>query len=69
VFKNTDKVILIDHARTHSAKKYDKNLLFKKSGTNCPYELLEWTEDGEVKTLSFFFDERKENNKGMFIMC
>jgi hypothetical protein len=31
--------------------------------------LLEWTEDGEVKTLSFFSDEWKENSKGLFIMC
>jgi hypothetical protein len=59
VFKNTEKVIFIDNARTHSAKKYDKTLLFKKSGTNCPYESLEWIEDGETKTVSFFFDERK----------
>jgi dsDNA-binding SOS-regulon protein len=69
VFKNTEKVIFIDNARTHSAKKYDKTLLFKKSGTNCPYESLEWIEDGETKTVSFFFDERKENSKGLFVMC
>jgi hypothetical protein len=69
VFKNTDKVIFIDNARTHSAKKYDKTLLFKKSGTNCPYDSIEWTENGESKSVSFFFDERKERSKGLFVMC
>ena len=69
VFKNTDKVLFIDNARTHSAKKYDKTLLFKKSGTNCPYDSIEWTENGESKSVSFFFDERKERSKGLFVMC
>ena len=69
VFKNTDITIFVDNARTHLAKKYDKTLLFKKSGTNCPYESLEWTENGEEKSVSFFFDERKENSKGLFFMC
>lgn len=69
VFKNTDKVLFIDNARTHSAKKYDKTLLFKKSGTNCPYDSIEWTENGESKSVSFFFDERKQRSKGLFVMC
>jgi hypothetical protein len=47
-------VLLVDNARTYTAKKYEKNLLFKKSGTNCPYETLEWEENGEmVKFLIF----------------
>ena len=47
IFKNHKIVLLVDNARTHMAKKYDKNLLFKKAGTNCPYEFLEWEESGK----------------------
>jgi len=38
IFKNHKIVLLVDNARTHSEKKYDNTLLFKKSGTNCPYD-------------------------------
>lgn len=69
VMKNTKKMVLVDNARTHSAKKYDKTLLFKKPGTNCPYDSLEWNENGEIKKVSFFFDNKKENSKGLFVMC
>ena len=36
--------IIVDHARTHSAKQYDINLLGKKPGTACPYRTIEWRE-------------------------
>jgi len=67
IFRNNKIVLLVDNARTHTAKKYDKNLLFKKSGTNCPYETLEWEENGEIKVFNFFDDENV--SKGLFNAC
>ncbi len=62
-------MLLVDNAGTHSAKKYDNTLLFKKSGTNCPYDNLEWEVNGEIRRVSFFFDEARKKSKGLFIMC
>lgn len=45
-------------------------LLFKKSGTNRPYDSLEWKENGTLKKVSFFFDENtKKRRKGLCILC
>jgi hypothetical protein len=41
--------ILIDNARTHSAKVYDVNFFNKKAGTNCNYKSIDWVEDGIEK--------------------
>ena len=49
IFKNHKIVLLVDNARTHTAKKFDKNQLFKKAGTNCLYKFMEWEENGELK--------------------
>lgn len=69
IFKNHKIVLIVDNARTHTAKKYDCMNLFKKEGTNCPYDSLEWTENGKNKKISFFFDKKKENSKGLFNIC
>lgn len=41
----------MDNARTHSAKEYDVNLISKSPNTNCPYETIEWNEDGITKSV------------------
>jgi hypothetical protein len=70
IFRNHKIMLFVDNARTHSAKKYDKNMLFKKKGTNCPYEYLEWKDESdEIKRVSFFYDENMKNSKGLFVMC
>lgn len=53
-FYNHDIEVLVDNARTHSAKIYDVNLLNKSSGTICPYKTIEWTENGIVYKIDCF---------------
>ena len=48
-FYNHKIEVLVDNARTHSAKVYDINLISKSGGTICPYKQLEWKEKGETK--------------------
>ena len=67
IFKNHKIVLLVDNARTHTAKKFDKNQLFKKAGTNCPYEFMEWEKNGVTNRFEFF-DENGES-KGLFNSC
>jgi hypothetical protein len=69
IFKNHKIVLIVDNARTHTAKKYDSTNLFKKEGTNCPYDSLEWEENGKIKKVNFFFDKKKEKSKGLFNIC
>lgn len=74
IFRNNKIILFVDNARTHSAKKFDRDRLFKKSGTNCPYDYLEWVEDdGEKKRVSFFQEkqtkDKKKISKGLFVMC
>ena len=40
--------IIVDNARTHTAKKYLLNLFNKKPGTNCVYKKIEWTDDDGI---------------------
>jgi len=44
----------VDNVRTHSAKEYDVNLISKSPNTNCPYETIEWNEDGITKSVECF---------------
>lgn len=59
--------ILVDNARTHSAKIYDISLLNKNSGTNCPYEKLEWSENEIVKSIDLF--DNNGVSKGLFVVA
>ena len=52
-----------------AAKKYDLNLISKKSGTFCQYKTIEWEENGVKKTKDCFFDKNKEKSKGLFILA
>jgi hypothetical protein len=45
-FENCEIEILVDNARTHSAKIYDVNNFNKSAGTNCIYDTIEWIENG-----------------------
>ena len=69
ILKNHIIDLLVDNARTHTAKKYDLNLMSKKSGTNCPYETIEWEENGETFKIDCFFDKDKKKSKGLFILA
>jgi len=48
-FQNCEIEVIVDNARTHTAKKYDPNHFNKKPGTNCIYDKIEWIEDSETK--------------------
>lgn len=56
-FFNHQVEIIVDNARTHSAKDYDVNLLSKSPNTNCPYEKIEWQENDQIKTIKCFDDD------------
>ena len=43
--------VLLDNARTHTAKVYDINLMNKSAGTNCLYEKFEWKYGDNKKVL------------------
>jgi hypothetical protein len=44
-FKDHDIEIIVDNARTHSAKQYDVNHFNKKAGTKCIHETIEWIDE------------------------
>ena len=44
-FKNHDIEVMVDNARTLSAKIYDINLFNKQPGTKCVYEKIEWQDE------------------------
>jgi hypothetical protein len=58
--------ILVDNARTLTSKVYDINLINKSPGTNCPYEKLEWNEDGMSFSKLFNKDGK---SKGLFSLA
>jgi len=68
IFKNHKMVVIVDNARTHSAKKYDINKMNKAKDTSCPYDTLEWTEEnGEIKSINCFNNDG--TSKGLFVIC
>ena len=70
IFSNHKILLLVDNATTHTAKKYDRNKLFKSLGTNCPYERLEWTDDnGVLRSVDCFFADNRTKSKGLFVLC
>ena len=48
-FENHQTEVIVDNARTHTAKKYDPNSFNKKPGTNCIHDRLEWIENGQIR--------------------
>ena len=66
-FKDHDIEIIVDNARTHSTKLYDVNQLGKKPGTKCPYDIIEWNENGVDKHIKCFDNSGK--SKGLFAIA
>lgn len=64
-FKYHDIEILVDNARTHSAKIYDINQFNKKSGLKCVYKHIEWIDSSSVKRKISCFDSNNQY-KGLF---
>ena len=61
-------VVIVDNARTHSAKKYDINQMNKGKNTRCPYNTLEWIEENvEIKSINCF--DNNGTSKGLFVVC
>ena len=68
IFKNHRMVVIVDNARTHSAKKYDINQMNKGKNTRCPYNTLEWIEENvEIKSINCF--DNNGTSKGLFVVC
>ena len=67
LYRNHQIEILVDNARTHSAKVYDVSLLNKSAGTKCPYKYLEWKENEEVKRIELYDNEGV--SKGLFAVA
>lgn len=67
VFVNHKIEILVDNARTHSAKVYDINLMNKSAGTNCPYKKLEWKDGEIIKNIDLF--DKKGISKGLLVVA
>ena len=59
--------VLVDNARTHTAKVYDINLMNKSAGTNCPYEKLEWKDGDKTKSIDLF--DTNGISKGLFAIA
>jgi len=47
-FKDHEIEIIVDNARTHSAKIYDINKFHKRQTSSCEYDLIEWIDDNGV---------------------
>lgn len=54
-FKDHDVEVIVDNARTHSAKVYDVKMFNKFPGTSCIYDEIKWTEGDTVKRYKFNF--------------
>ncbi len=54
-FRDHNTEILVDNARTHTAKVYDLNLFNKTPGTRCEYKTIDWMENGQPKRFFYFF--------------
>ena len=56
--------ILVDNARTHTAKQYSINDFGKRSGTRCPISVIEYIDEMNTpKKLSVFFNQDLEKVK------
>jgi len=48
-FLNYQVEVIVDNARTHSAKIYDVRMFNKFPGTNCIYDEIKWMEGDQKK--------------------
>ncbi|CAF0984210.1 unnamed protein product [Brachionus calyciflorus] len=56
-----------NNATTHTNQVYDLSLMGKSKGTNCPYEKIEWIEDGKKVSVDCFFENGRR--KGLFFLA
>ncbi|CAF3064849.1 unnamed protein product [Rotaria sp. Silwood2] len=66
--QNHDIEIIVDNARTHTAKSYSLNDFGKSVGTRCPVETITYYDDnGSIKTIDSYFKNgpHKGNSKGL----
>ena len=59
-FKGHKIEIIVDNARTHSAKIYDVIQFNKRAGTNCMYDKIEWMADDGETMIVHCFDQNRE---------
>jgi hypothetical protein len=68
-FENADIEILVDNARTHSAKQYDLMNFNKFDSIKiAPYENIEWMENDETRVINCSYDDENglKKCKGLF---
>ena len=71
-YKNRQIEILVDNARTHTAKSYSLQDFGKNIGTRCPVEQIEYVDDhGSRKVLDCYFKDgpNKGKSKGLVELC
>jgi len=71
-FQGHDIEILVDNARTHSAKEYSINDFGKGIGTRCPVQSLEFLDDrGMPVRISCYFSsgDNKGKSKGLLVLA
>lgn len=68
-YKGHQVEVVVDNARTHSAKEYSLNDFQKGIGTKCPVDSIEYVSDnGQLISISGFFSDGKDKgkSKGLF---
>jgi hypothetical protein len=67
-FKNNDIEIIVDNARTHTAKSYSLNDFGKSIDTRCPVETITWYDENGSKNITdcyFKYGPNKGKSKGL----
>ena len=71
-FKGHEIEVLVDNARTHTAKEYSIHDFAKGVGKRCPVDFLEWSDDrGKQQKISCYFGkgENKRQSKGLRVLA
>ncbi|CAF1409850.1 unnamed protein product [Didymodactylos carnosus] len=71
-YKNNQIEIIVDNARTHTAKAYSLHNFGKNIGTRCPVKQIEYIdENGAIKVIDCYFQrgETKHKSKGLVELC
>ena len=71
-FAGHDVEVVVDNARTHSAKDYSLNDFGKSVGTRCPVNELQFIDErGQIQSISCFFigGESKGKSKGLLVLA
>ena len=71
-FKDHEIEIIVDNARTHSAKEYSINVFGKGIGTRCPVSAIEYVDDQNQDvsiSCSFANGEHRAKSKGLLMLA